>query len=651
MVLSRLARVPLALCCAFMPLAGGAYAQAPGTTVLVTASMRDVFETTTAEPTSLDIARTTVSAKQIAEQNARTLTEALEYTPGALTETRGRKVRQFTSFRGQRYPYPDYAINGIWQREFHEMPYFYPASQVESIEVVRSAAGLLMGMSTLNGVINIIPKRYEAPTTYAEAEYGTLDSFHGYLFNSGALPDGGYALGLGHNRTEGPSGQHAAEAMSTFALQADHQATEDLALQATVHWLYGRRELARAEEPAPQRLQATDEAFDPYDAVMVTLRGLHKQAERSATEVMFYGSYRSHDFESTTPGTHVSTEERDYELGVQLIQALALREDNILRAGMLYNRWVAPHGKRFYVGKRTDLHTLSAVLVDEHDFGALEWNGGVRYNRTYNDEYGAFNINGSSGAFGSVDPVENEWDEPVVTASTGLRYELASGVHVYANLAGGSIEPRSGSLDEDLREPETERRTMVDGGVRMRVAGVGTLSLGGFAVYREDAILLSGAVSTNAEGRVLELYRNRDQRQYGLEAEIQSEPLWDAVTAFANATVMESEEKQAGSYRSDATLPDVIVAGGIRAQVGRFDCNALVKHVSPFENSRFSADGTPQPLGGYVEADLIVGYTMGREAQTRVYTAIENLTDEEFSTVVGYPDYGTRINAGIQHTF
>jgi hypothetical protein len=39
---------------------------------------------------------------------------------GALTETCGRPVKQFFSIRGQKYPYPDYALNGIWQQEFEQ---------------------------------------------------------------------------------------------------------------------------------------------------------------------------------------------------------------------------------------------------------------------------------------------------------------------------------------------------------------------------------------------------------------------------------------------------------------------------------------------------------------------------------------------------
>jgi len=39
--------------------------------------------------------------------------------------TRSRKVKQFFSVRGQKYPYPENAVDGVVFREFFEVPYFF----------------------------------------------------------------------------------------------------------------------------------------------------------------------------------------------------------------------------------------------------------------------------------------------------------------------------------------------------------------------------------------------------------------------------------------------------------------------------------------------------------------------------------------------
>jgi len=46
-----------------------------------------------------------------------------------------------------------------------------------------------------------------------------------------------------------------------------------------------------------------------------------------------------------------------------------------------------------------------------------------------------------------------------------------------------------------------------------------------------------------------------------------------------------------------------------------------------------------------------VGRLLGSGERTRVYLEITNLADSRYSTVVGYPDYGRRIQLGIRQSF
>lgn len=105
--------------------------------------LRNPMVDPTVEVPSLELSTATVDRKDFARQGAVTVTDALAYTPGARVESRGRKVKQFFSIRGQTYPYPDYAMDGTWQREFHELPYFLPTAEIERVEIVRSTAALL----------------------------------------------------------------------------------------------------------------------------------------------------------------------------------------------------------------------------------------------------------------------------------------------------------------------------------------------------------------------------------------------------------------------------------------------------------------------------------------------------------------------------
>ena len=83
-------------------------------------------------------------------------------------------------------------------------------------------------------------------------------------------------------------------------------------------------------------------------------------------------------------------------------------------------------------------------------------------------------------------------------------------------------------------------------------------------------------------------------------------------------------------------------------QKGGFDLNIFCKYVSPFENDRFAPPNAgPQPLGDFFTVDIRGGYTFKGRLPLNIYFRIKNLTDVRYSTVVGYPDFGRKIYAGI----
>ncbi len=95
--------------------------------------------------------------------------------------------------------------------------------------------------------------------------------------------------------------------------------------------------------------------------------------------------------------------------------------------------------------------------------------------------------------------------------------------------------------------------------------------------------------------------------------------------------------------------PQLIMSGGIYASKLNLDLSILWKFVSSYESTRFVESGAgPQPLGDFHALNATVGWSFGRKHRARVYMEVENLTDEEFSTVVGYPDLGRRFTIGIR---
>ena len=591
-----------------------------------------------------------IDKEDIVLQGADTVIEALQYVPGAWIETRGRKVKQFFSVRGQKYPYPEYALDGALFREFHEMPYFFSSRDIERIEVMRSSAAMLTGISGLGGVVNLVPRRYTRPETSWDISYGSFETYRAHLSHGASLDRVSYALGIDVPHTDGPDDRHAAEGVSNFYGSADWMISEKMTVRTTLFHLNGKRELALAEPPAGKRFQETEEEFDPAGGTFAQMRAQYLHSDRASTELSVAWSDRDDTFISRTDSTYTTSRDWDYEWSVNLVQSYGITESNTMRAAAFVNRWIAPEGKRFYSGRRQDLATYALVLADEQRFGRLLLDGALRWQRSYINEYAAYNIDGSAKGFNKVPAVTDEWEPSVLTGSLGAEYFLSDMFTLAANATAGEVRPRSGTLDENLKEPGTERRFSVDAGIVTRCGVLERGALTGFMVMQQDALVLSGATQ-EVNGRVYELYNNRDQDQLGVELDLRTVPFASMVSGFGNVTLMRSRADIIGDMEDDREKPDFIAALGVNAATRGFDLNMYVKSVGEYESARFAGDGEMHDIGGFTTLDFTLGKTFTGRLGTRAYLEVENVTDKKYSTVVGYPDFGRRITVGIQQTF
>ena len=138
------------------------------------------------------------------------------------------------------------------------------------------------------------------------------------------------------------------------------------------------------------------------------------------------------------------------------------------------------------------------------------------------------------------------------------------------------------------------------------------MALSPFYVRQVDAIVYSGQTYLHpVSGKIMELYENRNQEQYGIEFETGAE-LLNLFSLFYNITLMNSSILKGGERIRNREHPLVITNGGIYLHHRDADLNFFGKYVSGFENDRFADPALgPQPLGDYFTMDLTGGYAFG----------------------------------------
>jgi outer membrane receptor protein involved in Fe transport len=606
---------------------------------------RDLIERPITESPGLDTAISVVGRKEIEEQNPYSIVDAMDYISGAWTETRGRKEKQFFSVRGQRYPYPGYLIDGAWFREFDEIKYYFSAANFDRIEILRSSSALLMGPGGLTGMVNLIPRTYDRKETYAEGIYGTHNSFRGDVAHGGQGKNYNYGFGVGYFHTDGASDRNAVENMINLYGRIQYQLNSGLELTWSHYLLSGDRQLQLALPPATKTLQTRRESFDPMQTYVTVAKLRYEPDKSQSTELI--ANYGSRRFDGHRVGSS-DWLEQDYEYGATIIHSHELSPKNILRITGLFNRWVTPTGKRFYVGNPGDIRTYSGAIVDEHEFGRVNASLGYRYSREHIEEFGGFNVEGTAGELASV-KVNDKWSDPLHAVNLGASLEVNSSMSLLGNVSWGKLAAQPGMLDTNLRQPGAEDRYKFDLGVKWRRESLGELSLTGFYMRRKDAALVS-ETTVLVDGEPYALFTTDDQDNYGFEMDLRTHRFFSGVQFFINATAMRTRRTMNGEWVDDREVPEIIMSGGLLYGRKGLSLSLYAKYLSEYENERFLPPGSPPaPLGAFIDLTGQVSYKFKTDME--IFFRAENITDDEYSTVPGYPSEGAQFYIGVKKAF
>ncbi len=609
-------------------------------------------------PASILPSMTTVSTLEIEKQGAVTLVDALKYVPGGWTETRGRKTKSFFTIRGQKYPYPDYSINGIWQREFEETGYFLSALDIESVEIVRSSSALVKGLSGITGVVDVKTKRAERETVSLLAKYGELNNYFTNLQYGNKINDVSFNTSVALFGTDGPKEKNGKEQIGNFHGNIDWKISNKVKLFAGATYISGLRQLVSIDkESGTPNLVNRIEKYDPVRTLLSYAKLNYYGKSGSETELQTNLALRNVDFSNYNISQEKEEwhKENDWEYGINILHNQPLTKTNILRVGALYNHWVAPEGKRYYVGNKCDVHTFSGVLTDEQKVGKFQFDAGLRLISGYIAEWGGFGIEGSAAGFGNVEPIKNQAAPLEWQSVLGASYIMSGASSLHYNFSGGTIAPRKGSLNNEGESPENEGRFQHDLGFRYKTKNRSEFSVSAFLAQRNNAIDFSGETVITEGDFEMELYENVDKRSYGVEmsAKFNVPALHSYI--FGNALLMKAEKELNGKMTEDEQLPKVVLNTGLYFDYHHFDANVFVNYTGAYVNNRFVNKNWINQhgdfgLGDFISADATVGYTFTGRITARLFAEVKNILNKNYMTVAGYPDQGRLFQAGIKIT-
>ena len=350
--------------------------------------------------------------------------------------------------------------------------------------------------------------------------------------------------------------------------------------------------------------------------------------------------------------------EKDQELTISLLESFKAKDNTTLRAGLLYNYWNTPNGKRFYYGNKARVSTYSAVFAGEHQINNTTIDAGIRLTQEYFVDWGGFSIEGSGGKFKNVESIHNQWQPVTWQATSGIISKVSEKLTGSATLSGGTIAPRKGALTDDGSGVLDEKRLNGDVGLNYQTGSGTNMKIAVFTTRRFDAITYSGNTLEKSDGSIMELYQNVEKRNLGIELEMSTVVFPKIASLNGNLTYLEPEYKSSGKWEADEEMPNLVWNIGLNSQFGKFHTSMMYHYTGKYENDRFvekswlNANGKA-PLGGYGEFQVKADYALGCKSlkKCKLFVELFNIFNNKYQTVAGYPDIGRKIMFGMSASF
>lgn len=578
---------------------------------------------------------------------------------GTATTYQGRKYLNFLSMRGGDSNAVGLIIDGFYMpsSQASRIMAQFPMDAIESVRIVRDSTSLTLGplidlgtpLSGPNqGFVVITTKKGSRTEGGIVAEYGTLHSGEFQLYHGNKIGNFNYRMTGTISGSDGRSGWNTNQKAQSVLLNGGYDG-ESLKVSSTLFYQEGMRNMEHSFTNSTNRAYW---GYDPMEALWMAVNVTKLWTPNQVTSLAYsHGMLTDREVmgnipankPANTPGNAVYTytPQSDYADNAHLWHT-ATFGNNTLKTGMQAVFWNQPTGFAAWDGKQRQEYMIGGYIQDEQRLmgGRLTLDGGVRVD----DKFIKKGVDKYSPTQTTTALISNTWTEPVIAASLGAAYKFDK-VHTGTARFGYSHAETDAFLATvNNKKLDAEERYKYEIGLEGKYHPAFNPKL---TLFYYDIKNFKTAVTTSGTGvNVVNVYDAANVGRYGLELS-STGSLPSGFGYTASYSYVESTRNL-----DNMTMARTTVAMQLSHRYGPVQSNFSLRYVAPFLNNGFTTPASYVEVGDFTRLDANVSYNFKHDKlQGRVTAYVQNMLDDRYQTINGFPDQGATCGVRLEVGF